>query len=338
MFVRIVLDTCTVRNHTDSCFPQLDLNLIQRKSDLVRLSLSASAFVELTAQIADGRLPFARWQEGIKPINAILDQRWPCLPNGKQLAWLAGTQIVEPIENVEDESRYMRACWHHLLDVTPEEIGKCQVVYRVSGGTLRSIRLDAQTLKDMIAGQRQEWINYIRRMQTDLLSREITAADEDAIRKVMRSDFGNDLLDAPCVAEKLDAACRMIARFVARALPSEMAAYNPESEKHRGDSFDLNLLFYVPLPAVIVTGDGRFVRGLRETGAPHGGQVLSIDEFNTHLGNGTLAALVSDFQTPGRQHRQQSEAAYFRWGNRGYNPNDDWSDGSVRIYAHMRDV
>src|SRR5262249_53777554 len=126
MFVRVVLDTCTVRNHTDGCSPQLDLQLIRQKRDHVRVSLSASAFVELTAQIADGRLPFARWKERIPPLNAVLDQRWPCLPNGKQLAWLAGTQVVEPIENLEDESRHMRACWHHLLDVAPEEIGKLE--------------------------------------------------------------------------------------------------------------------------------------------------------------------------------------------------------------------
>ncbi len=325
MFVRIVLDTCTVRNHTDGCFPQLDLNLVRRKRDLVRISLSASAFVELAAQLADGRLSFARWQKYIAPINAILDQRWPCLPNGKQLGWLAGTQVVEPIENLEDESRYMRACWHHLLGVSPGQIGRCQVVYRVSDGALRSIRLDAQTLREIIATQRQEWIDFIRRMQTDLPSRGITGADEETIREVMRSDFGSDPSDAPGVAEKLDVVCRMIASFVACSLRAK-TAYNPESEKRRGDTFDLNLLFYVPLPAVIVTGDGRFVRALKQTDAPHARQVLTIDEFNTGLDNGTLAALVSDFQTSDRQQCHQSESAYFRWENRGRVANDDWSD------------
>jgi hypothetical protein len=142
----------------------------------------------------------------------------------------------------------------------------------------------------------------------------------------MRSDFGNDPLDAPGIAEKLDAASRMIARFVARSLPSKMPSYNPQTEKRRGDTFDLNLLFYVPLPAVIVTGDTRFVRGLRETDASHARQVLTIDEFNTNLREGSLAFLISDFQTPERQHRQHREAAYFRWDNRGRLPNDDLAD------------
>ena len=75
-----------------------------------------------------------------------------------------------------------------------------------------------------------------------------------------------------------------------------------------------------------MTGDGPFVRGLRETDAPHRRQILMIDEFNMHLGNGTLASLVSDFQTPERQHRQHSEAAYLQWESRSRQPNNDWAD------------
>src|SRR5262249_31101415 len=148
--------------HTDNCQAQIDLALLAQKRDAVRLSLSASAVVELTRQQVDRDLPFARWQQASPTINAILEPRWPCLPNGKQLAWLAGTQTHDPIESVEDESRHMRACWFHLVDVAPAEVGKCQVVYRVSDGSLRSIRLDATHLRNVIAGQRQEWIAYIQ--------------------------------------------------------------------------------------------------------------------------------------------------------------------------------
>ena len=155
MFVRIVLDTCTVRNHTDGCFPQLDLNLVRRKRDLVRISLSASAFVELAAQLADGRLSFARWQKYIAPINAILDQRWPCLPNGKQLGWLAGTQVVEPIENLEDESRYMQRLLAPSARRVPGADRQVPSCLPGLGWRLRSIRLDAQTLREIIATQRR---------------------------------------------------------------------------------------------------------------------------------------------------------------------------------------
>jgi len=325
MFVRVVLDTCTVRKHISNRTPRLDINLIKQKCDMVRLSLSASAFVELTRQVADGDVPFASWQASVPVLNSILDERWPCLPNGKQLAWLAGTQVVDPIESVEDESRHMRACWFHLCDVRPEQIGRCEVRYRLSDGTFRKIRLDRQKLNELVAGQRQEWIDYVRRMQADLSGRGLTARDADAIVELMRSDFGSDPSDASGVAAKLDTVLHMIARFVARAL-NATSGYNPESERNRGDTFDLNLLFYIPLPAIIVTGDDRFVRGLRETGAAYLGQVLTIEEFNARVADDSLASLVLAFQTPERQFRWQREAAYFRWQNRNGPANDDLKD------------
>ena len=46
MFVRVVLDTCTVRQHVHNSSPSVDLDLIRRRPEDVRLSLSASAIVE----------------------------------------------------------------------------------------------------------------------------------------------------------------------------------------------------------------------------------------------------------------------------------------------------
>lgn len=91
MFVRIILDTCTARNHIDGCTPQLDLAAIKKRPQDVHISVAASAFVELLAQIADARVAYSDWKTQIVPVNEVLDTRWPCFPNGKQLAWLAGT-------------------------------------------------------------------------------------------------------------------------------------------------------------------------------------------------------------------------------------------------------
>ncbi len=219
----------------------------------------------------------------------------------------------------------MRACWFHLCEVKACEIGRCKVVYRLADGTLKSIRLDQQALKDIIADQRQEWIDYIRRVQTKLRGLGITSRDADAIVELMRSDFGGDTSTHPGVAAKLDPILRMIARFVARSL-NVSTAYNPESERNKGDAFDLNLLFYIPLPAVVVTGDDRFIRGLRETDAAHLGQVLTVEEFNSRLADDSLASLVSAFQAPERQFRRQCEAAYFHWDSRDRPANDDLKD------------
>jgi hypothetical protein len=162
-------------------------------------------------------------------------------------------------------------------------------------------------------------------MKAKLPSRRLTTRDAATIVELMRSDFGSDSSDAPGVAAKLDTTLHMIARFLARSLNAS-SAYNPESERNQGDAFDLDLLFYLPLPAVVVTGDDRFVRGLRETDGAHVGQVLTIEEFNERLADDSLATVISAFQTPERQHRRQREAAYYRWVKRNRPANDDLTD------------
>ena len=69
--------------------------------------------------------------------------------------------------------------------------------------------------------------------------------------------------------------------------------YNPRSPKRRGDAFDLMLLFYVPLPAVVVTADTKFVNGLRQSGAKRAGQVLTVAELHDELRSGTLTDRIA---------------------------------------------
>ena len=57
MFVRVILDTCTVRRRVSNRTPRFDINLIKQERDKVRLSLSTSTFAELTRQLADGDVP-----------------------------------------------------------------------------------------------------------------------------------------------------------------------------------------------------------------------------------------------------------------------------------------
>jgi hypothetical protein len=55
MFVRVVLDTCTVRKHVSNRTPQLDINFIKQKRDKVRPSLSASVAVPCKSRIVAHR-------------------------------------------------------------------------------------------------------------------------------------------------------------------------------------------------------------------------------------------------------------------------------------------
>jgi hypothetical protein len=77
---------------------------------------------------------------------------------------------------------------------------------------------------------------------------------------------------------------------------------------------------------VICTADEKFVNRLRDTGAPHARQVVSVDEFNELIRKNCAWKKVSGFRTLDEQHRRWSEAAYFNWINRGRPLNDDQRD------------
>ena len=51
-------------------------------------------------------------------IDSILDQRWPLLPTGRQLAAIAGTQTDIAI-NIEAERRLLRAVWRLQRHANP---------------------------------------------------------------------------------------------------------------------------------------------------------------------------------------------------------------------------
>lgn len=129
-----------------------------------------------------------------------------------------------------------------------------------------------------------------------------TEADILALMKVNRGTYPGD---PPDLGDKLDSVARMIACLVSQPLKKN-DPYNPDTEKRRGDAFDISLHFYVPLHCVICTADQKFVNRLRNTGAPNARQVVSVQEFNELVRSGGVGPLVSDFRTPHEQHQRWS--------------------------------
>jgi hypothetical protein len=102
--------------------------------------------------------------------------------------------------------------------------------------------------------------------------------------------------------------------------------YSPESDGRRGDAFDINHLYYVPLPCVVCTTDTRFVNAIRETGAVGSGQVVLLDEFNERVRANTVSSLVAPFRTPEQQREDWNYRAFLNWVDRGRPLGDDLRD------------
>jgi hypothetical protein len=240
------------------------------------------------------------------------------------LAAIAGTQ-TDIVIDTEAERRHLRAVWRLLRHSKSTSELQRGGWYEGADGRRYGIKLELSKLQTVSAAERDSWRDYIRHIQTLLPSLGVKNATESDILSLMKMNQGTYPGDPPDLGDKLDSAARMIARLVSQAVKTK-GAYNPDADKRRGDAFDISLLFYVPLPSVICTADERFVNRLKDTGAPHSCQVVSVDEFNECVRNGTVGTLLRDFRTPSEQHRRWSEAAYFNWIHRGRPFGDDQKD------------
>jgi hypothetical protein len=324
MIVRVLLDTCTVRKtlHQDADRP--NVALVQQHLDYCKISIAGLAFSELTEQLLDERIPFVDWQTGSKDLKEIIDPKWPLFPSGKQLAWLAGTQTSEPCD-INFVQAHLKAVWYFLCAADSLTfLLKKDVVFLAPDRSRHKFGLTKERLDKVMRNERDFWIGCVKNIQR-LQADQSVELDESKILRLMAKDLASRSGDPAEMLEKLDTISRMVARLFALSL-GEKSPYNPGSEKGRGDAFDLDLLFAIPLPAVIVTADERFANRLHSTKAPHAEQVCTIPEFHTHLRSGLLASLVRRFQTQLNQFRERQVQAYRLWESRGGPFGDNWRD------------
>lgn len=327
MLIRIVLDTCTVRNHLHDTGQRFDRQAIAESTEQLRFSVAGGAGFELMEQLIEERLPWSVWNGKISTFTPLLDDRWPLLPTGSQLAAIAGTQTGLSID-IENERRHLRACWRlQTIASCPDDLTSRGGWYERADGQKMSVKLNLSDLKSTGTKERKFWIDYIAHIQTLAPKLGFMTLDEKSILAMLKSNPNAYPSDPPDFGDKMDAVSRMIARLVSQALKAK-SPYNPQSDKRRGDAFDLSLLFYVPLPSVICTADVKFVNRLRDTKSPHSQQVVSVDELNDLIRDNNVSQLVSSFRTPEAQHRQWQIDAYQNWIDRGRpwgDPETDWS-------------
>ena len=260
MLVRILLDTCTVRNHLHGLRGQLDFKAINSSSEELRFSLPGGTGAELIEQLTKGRITWSEWINGIPAIESILDQRWPLLPTGRQLAAIAETQTDIAI-NIEDERRHLGAVWRQLRHA--KSTSDLQCIERYEGADRRQygVTLDLSRPYEVCKAERNKWIHYIHHIQSLVKSSGLRNPSESEIVSLMKKDLGTQPGDPPDLGDKLDSVSRMIARLVCESLKTK-DAYNPDAERRRGDAFDISLLFYTSLPSVVCTTDQKLVNRL----------------------------------------------------------------------------
>jgi hypothetical protein len=326
MLTRILLDTCAVRNFLHKNGPKLDHSALILRAWKYRISIADGAISELIEQLTCSRLGFGDWQRKIHELDSLLDPKWPIFVGGRELSAIAGFQTDLNINHRESQI-YHQSFWKLLRDSSSLKVLLDGICYRDATGKLVKLKPDAAHIKHTLDKDRKTWVDFIDDMRAAKITGGTTLGTLQGITKFLRSDFGAASTDPLNLDRRLDAVIRLLAQFAHMALnqPSQ-SQYNPSATNRRGDLFDWSLLFALPLPALIVTSDKRFVNRLKATNADDARQVLLIEDFNEHARNDTLESLLDHYRTTETQQRQWREAAYFNWLNRGCPFNDDLVD------------
>ena len=142
---------------------------------------------ELLEQLTEGRLSWDEWGANVHVINDILDDRWPLLPTGRQLAALSGTQTDIKLD-IEQERRHLRACWQLQSTArSSSDLTQRGRWYEGVDGKKYSIKLHVPRLTSTMSGERQSWIGYIHQIQSLAQKAGMSRLDEATILTLMKS-------------------------------------------------------------------------------------------------------------------------------------------------------
>jgi len=284
MPVRVLLDTCVVRSYVHTVGPKLDIEGIVAHASELRVSLADSCFAELMAQLLERRCNFSDWSSKVHELDSILDKAFPIFPGGNELAYMSGIWQPAPI-NLSDSAIYYCACWDYMSSAKCIDDLTNEVTFTDSEGTHRICGNENQ-VKMTLEGHRNRWRDYVHDMQKRLAGKK-----PEEVWSLIRMGLSPKDGEPADFAARLDCVAKCLALFLNMALKKN-GPYNPDGENRAGDVFDMDLLYALPLPAIIVTADEKFYNRMRSLDCQQVSQIVLVEEFNQHIHNGTLASLI----------------------------------------------
>lgn len=285
MVVRVILDTCAVRHIAHQDDLQLDLDAIRGSSEDLRFSIADAAHLELVSQLTKGELDFAAWRHAVSELRDVLDEEWPVFPGGSLLHRLTGLN-----DDGEVDWELMRQHFQAGWDVASKareaaELGDVRYatssngeVYRVGTGELLAP-----------GEQKNEWKRWKEAMEE---TRGAVAAKDtsplDCARAVLAGAARREGFE-PDQLEKMIPVARLHGYYIYLI----QTGYKPGTKRNRGDAFDQRLLWYLPLPAVVCTADGKFIDN-RLTPAGITSGVVRCSTLNEHVREGNVHELLPE--------------------------------------------
>ncbi len=287
--VRLLLDTCVIRNCLHQYAPIPDLEQLKNYKPKILVSIPDPALAELTSQLFNSQIVFKDWSLRIHQLDDVLDPDMPICPSGIELSSLSGLIEGQPLYT-NDSKIYYRAIWQSMENAQSLNDLRKGSIYKDSGGKFQRIEFDNLLIQKVMDEEREKFIRSIQ--QIKILLKESGTPPEKIEHLILsgmepREGYSSNSRD------KLDAVLRTLAQIYEMSL-KEKNAYNPAARKRRGDFIDWSLLFALALPAIICTADTKFVRRIRQKKSKQLRLVITVEELNQHLMNGSLHVLVEE--------------------------------------------
>jgi hypothetical protein len=271
---RIILDTSvvteTVRGNAKL---GIDLAVLGALRGHRPVSLSQTAYFELTNQLRNQKFTFEQWQVVAPALDEVVDPEIPIVPLGTALRVMLGVEI--PVEaEMKRGLRGLRAMWHVLKTARASndlEEGR-QIVFE---DELREFR--ASGIKGELDKTEQRWGRAFDGMVA-ALGRPIAPGDRAWLATAIRRKLGDE--DVRLIPELETTVQLAIEWLVLHGRRYEQGqGYKPKLN----DAMDFDQLYALGLPAIICTSDDKFIRRVRPLKTPGSERILNPSELINQL-------------------------------------------------------
>jgi hypothetical protein len=273
---RIIIDTVLAREGG------LDFSALARSKGDHPVSLADGAVAELLYWMQESkskRPAFPTWRARALELSAALDPILPIAPGGHERAALAGLRSFERGFSTEGLIGQSQAVWKYLLSLTTAADLALPPIFEVAG---RAATFDVKLASVALKAAGNRWAAFaetIGQMIRTESGRGEAVTENDLKRLVRERLVSTGELTS---VDQLELAIPAIAR---RAHDAAFRSYAPKLGESNA-ALDFDLLFALPLPAVVVTNDKKFVRFLRGLVCLDAAKVMLPDELLSWLATG----------------------------------------------------
>jgi hypothetical protein len=281
---RVLLDTSTVRAWLEGASEAEPLACLEGHLRELSVALANNAIPELALALHEGRIPWTTWILRAPLLGRILDVTSPVFPDDQELLHTA-IEETPPCPAAISRREHFRAIWRTMSSARCHADLTSSPAFLGSDGAMYRIQSSRALVEQLTEQHRERWRSPIRELRT---RGDVRHPTQEQIAELLFVAYFGGRSNEPEMRMRHDGFVRSLARFMALAL-QRGSRYNPDAKSRRGDSFDVELLRALALPALICTLDARLMKHMAATGSPQVSQLLTPRQLHQEVECGVVS-------------------------------------------------